>query len=125
MHTRGLEGGPQGTRVHGRSCRSHRTGTDHNKFSLPCDPERTSRKLNSRPPKETGAEDVYVDVGSTGRTHSQRQSSTILPGVRMVDPSPVMGHDAFQRPSWPHSNRRACDGQLNDSKTDTIEDDRR
>ena len=44
----------------------------------------------------------------------------------MVDSSAVMGHDALQRPSWPHSNRRAShrqhDGSPRSKTTGDVKD---
>ena len=75
------------------------------------DTEGSPRTFSPRSSSKTGTENVLLDARSTGRPHSERHHFAVLPSVRMVDSSAVMGHDALQRPSWPQAQRRASHRQ--------------
>ena len=124
MQTRSADRRAQSTRVDGRS---GVTAQARDTTTALCSvlQKELFANLNPPTPSEAGTEDVHLDAGSTRRTHSQRKSLAILPSACMVDSSPVVGHDALQRPSRPQAKRHSRDRQHDVRQVDEVKNNRR
>ena len=126
MHTRSAERRTQSTRVRGRSRRSHSTVTESQPppVHLVIQKELLANSIPGRPAKQ--APRMFISM--LAALEELTVNDKALPYYRvyrMVDSSPVMGHDALQRPSWPQAKRHSRDKQHDVRQVDEVKNHRR